>query len=345
MKIAVYLPNWIGDAVMATPALAEIRGQWPGAEVVGVLRPYVADVLDGTGLVDRVIEWDPRGGDHDMSGWRLARRLRCEQFDVAVLLPNSLRSAWMAWLSGARRRVGFSRNGRRLLLTDPVLPKSRNTPHPVLDEYLRLVEPLGCGSADHRMHLSVSSRDEADWQAIRASRSDVLGQRPYICFNPGGAFGAAKHWPSQLFGELARMIVAETEMSVVVVCGPSERAEAGEIVAAAGESRVVSLADEVLSLGLTKAVICHAAALVTTDSGPRHFAAPFQVPVVTLFGPTHIAWSETHFEKAIHVQLDLDCGPCQQRTCPLGHHRCMTELAPSRVYRELMSLMKQAQAA
>ncbi|MEE3364814.1 MAG: lipopolysaccharide heptosyltransferase II, partial [Planctomycetota bacterium] len=72
---------------------------------------------------------------------------------------------------------------------------------------------------------------------------------------------------------------------------------------------------------------------------------PFQVPVVTLFGPTHIAWSETHFEKAIHVQLDLDCGPCQQRTCPLGHHRCMTELAPSRVYRELMSLMKQAQAA
>ena len=345
MKIAVYLPNWIGDAVMATPALAAIRGQWPEAEVVGVLRPYVADVLDGTGLVDRVIEWDPRGGDHDMAGWRLARRLRCEQFDVAVLLPNSLRSAWMAWLSGAPRRVGFSRNGRRLLLTDPVLPKSRNTPHPVLDEYLRLVEPLGCGSTDRRMHLSVSNRDEADWRAIRASRSDVLGQRPYTCFNPGGAFGAAKHWPSQLFGELARMIVAETEMSVVVVCGPSERAEAGEIVAAAGESRVVSLADEALSLGLTKAVIRHAAALVTTDSGPRHFAAPFQVPVVTLFGPTHIAWSETHFEKAIHVQLDLDCGPCQQRTCPLGHHRCMTELAPSRVYRELMSLMKQAQAA
>jgi heptosyltransferase-2 len=148
-----------------------------------------------------------------------------------------------------------------------------------------------------------------------------------------------------MFGELARMIVAETEMSVVVVCGPSERAEAGEIVAAAGESRVVSLADEALGLGLTKAVIRHATSLVTTDSGPRHFAAPFQVPVVTLFGPTHIAWSETHFEKAIHVQLDLDCGPCQQRTCPLGHHRCMTELAPSRVYRELMSLMKQAQAA
>ena len=109
----------------------------------------------------------------------------------------------------------------------------------------------------------------------------------------------------------------------------------------AGDPRVVSLADEASSLGLTKAVIRHATALVSTDSGPRHFAAPFGVPVVTLFGPTHVAWSETGYEREVHVQLDVECGPCQQRICPLGHHRCMTELPADRVFRELQTLMQQ----
>jgi heptosyltransferase-2 len=195
------------------------------------------------------------------------------------------------------------------------------------------------------MHLAVSKTDEATWRAIRARQSDVLGPRDYICFNPGGAFGAAKHWPSQLFAELARKIVTTTELAVVVVCGPAERDEASEIVVLAQDPRVVSLAEEPLSLGLTKAVIRHSRALVTTDSGPRHFAAPFGVPAVTLFGPTHIAWSETHSDNAIHVQLDVDCGPCQQRTCPLGHHRCMTELTPERVFGELSSLLSRVEAA
>ena len=345
MKTAVFLPNWVGDAVMATPALASIRSRWPDGEVVGVLRPYVGDVLEGTGLVDRSIEWDPGGGSRESSGWGLARRLRAERFDVAVLFPNSLRSAFMAWLSGARRRIGLARDGRRLFLTDPVPPRSQKTPHPVLDEYLRLVKRLGCESTDRRMHLSVSKSDESAWRAIRARRGDVLGPRPYVCFNPGGAFGAAKHWPSGLFSELARKIVTSTELAVVVVCGPSEREEARQIAAVADDPRVVSLSEEPQSLGLTKAVVRHATAMVTTDSGPRHFAAPFDVPVVTLFGPTHIAWSETFSDNAIHVQLDVDCGPCQQRTCPLGHHRCMTELTPERVFAELNVLLKRAQAA
>ena len=341
MKIAVFLPNWVGDAVMATPALSAIRRRWPDGEVVAVLRPYVADVLEGTGLVDRVIDWDPRDKTHESSGWKLARQLRRERFDAAVLFPNSLRSGWMAWLSGATRRIGFARDARRWLLTDPIPVTSRGVPHPVLDDYLRLAAELDCPSGDHRMHLATSASDEACWREIRARRGEVLGPRPYICINPGGAFGAAKHWPSQSFGELAGRIVSSTDQSVVVVCGPSEREEAREICRWAEDSRVVSLADEASSLGLTKAVIRHATALVSTDSGPRHFAAPFGVPVVTLFGPTHVAWSETGYEREVRVQLDVECGPCQQRICPLGHHRCMTELSADRVFRELQTLMQQ----
>jgi heptosyltransferase-2 len=81
---------------------------------------------------------------------------------------------------------------------------------------------------------------------------------------------------------------------------------------------------------------------VTTDSGPRHFAAAFGVPVVTLFGPTHVAWTETYFSKAVHLQKPVPCGPCQQRTCPLGHHRCMTELMPTVVYAAADRLLRTA---
>jgi heptosyltransferase-2 len=126
---------------------------------------------------------------------------------------------------------------------------------------------------------------------------------------------------------------------VLVLCGPSERKIAREIVARAGHSSIVSLADEEPSIGLTKAAIRHAELLVTTDSGPRHFAPPFGVPVVTLYGPTHVAWSETYYDRSLHLQLDLDCGPCQQRTCPLGHHRCMRELNVPWVFRAATTLL------
>ncbi|MDF1746346.1 MAG: glycosyltransferase family 9 protein, partial [Gimesia sp.] len=105
-----------------------------------------------------------------------------------------------------------------------------------------------------------------------------------------------------------------------------------------------SLAAEPLHLGLTKAAIQHSELLVTTDSGPRHFAAPFQIPVVTLFGPTHILWSETFYDRGLHLQLDLDCGPCQQRICPLGHHRCMKELDADQVFQAVVSHLNSQKA-
>ncbi len=341
LKIAVFLPNWIGDAVMATPALRSIRDGFSESVVVSIQRPYVADVLVGTGLVDRMIDWDPRGRGCQASGWRLARRLRAERFDAAVLFPNSLRSAWMAWLSGARRRIGFDRDGRGRLLTDRLPTTSSHKPHPVVDDYLRLASCLGCEPLGRRMELATSEKDERAWDRQRQQ----LKGRPYICLNPGGAFGASKHWPAESFGDLARRIVTGTGYAAVVVCGPSERDEAKRIVGWADDPRVLSLAEEPPSLGLTKAVVRHAAALVTTDSGPRHFAPPFGVPVLSLFGPTHIAWSETYVETAVHLQLAVDCGPCQQRTCPEGHHRCMRELTPEMVFCELGKLLRYARAA
>lgn len=342
MKLAIFLPNWIGDAVMATPTLRALRTGFADAEIVAVLRPYVADVLDGLDLVDRRIVWDPGGDRPENRGWRLARRLRRERFDVALLLPNSLRSAWMARLSGAKRRVGFRRDLRGRLLNDPVEPKSKSEPHPVLDEYLRLAAHLGCRRLERRMELATLPMDELRLHNFfqRTGRVDFSPHaKQYVCLNPGGAFGSAKHWPTESFARLANRIVAEFKRPVLVLCGPAERDAARSIVAAANHPAVASLAEEPSSIGLTKAAIKHAALLVTTDSGPRHFAPPFGVPVVTLFGPTHIAWSETFVANAVHLQHPVDCGPCQQRTCPLQHHRCMRELSMERVFAAVCALL------
>jgi heptosyltransferase-2 len=124
-----------------------------------------------------------------------------------------------------------------------------------------------------------------------------------------------------------------------VICGPNERAIARQIVGHAADERVVSLADPRLGenfplpIGLSKACVRRSQLMVSTDSGPRHFAPAFNVPVVTLFGPTPISLGETHFSKAIHLALEVDCGPCLQRECPLGHHRCMRDLSVDQVYR------------
>jgi heptosyltransferase-2 len=253
--------------------------------------------------------------------------------DAAVLFPNSFRSAAVAALGRCRRRIGFDRFGRGLLLTDVLQPvrdaAGRRVPRPVIDDYNRLVTRLGVPDPGHRMELHTIPDDEvaADrvWADLGLHRfPEVVG------LNSSGAFGAAKLWPAAHFATLARELVDRRGCGVLVVCGPNERATAREIVRLADRAQVVSLADRPVSLGLTKACVRRLDAFVTTDSGPRHFAAAFDVPVVSLFGPTHIEWTETYYSKGINLQKKVPCGPCQLRVCPLDH-RCMTELMPAEV--------------
>ncbi len=132
-----------------------------------------------------------------------------------------------------------------------------------------------------------------------------------VCLNTGGAFGPAKNWPAASFAELRTADERDRR------CGsrplrPCRAAAAAEIARLADHPRVFSLADEPLSLGLSKACVRRAALLITTDSGPRHFAAAFQTPVITLFGPTHIAWTRTAHPYALHLFHPVPCGPCQR---------------------------------
>jgi heptosyltransferase-2 len=333
MKIAVFWPNWIGDAVMATPAVRALRQHFPDAHFVGILRPYIAGLLEGCPWLDEQIRLDAKGPwAHRWPA--VAAGLRRANVDWAVLFPNSFRSALVAWLGRCRRRVGYCRYARSWLLTDRLQPirdlKGRLTPSPVIDAYNRLVEPLGCPLPSYRMELFTTPQDEAAadrvWQ-----KAGFEQQTEVVCLNPGAAFGSAKHWPTEYFALLARKLVDQRGSGVLVLCGPNEQDLAREIVKGACRPSVHSLAQHPLSLGLTKACVRRADLVITTDSGPRHFAAAFERPVITLFGPTHIAWTETYYPRAVHLQKQVECGPCQRRVCPLDH-RCMRLLTPDEVF-------------
>ncbi len=335
MKIAVFCPSLIGDTVMATPTFRALRQGFPAATIVGVIKPTVAPTLEATHWFDDWIYFDRKSRNRDERTLSVLRRMRRERFDLALFLPNSFRPAWIAWMAGIPRRVGYVRYGRRMLLTDPLYhPRDREgrlLPTPIVESYLRLARQIGVNVGSVRIELATTEKDEA--AADRAFA--VLGladDRRIVCLNTGGAFGPAKSWPVPHFAKLARQLADAADVSVLVLCGPSEREPAREIVAAAAHPRVVSLADQSLGIGLTKACVRRSALMVTTDSGPRHFAAAFQTPVITLFGPTHIAWTRTYHPHAWHIFHKVPCGPCQRPVCPEGHHRCMRDLSPEAVF-------------
>ena len=342
MRIAVFAPNLIGDTVMATPTLRALRAGHPGAEIAVVIKPQVAPTLDAAPWIDRVIPFHPKSKTREHRTAAIVRTLRSDRFDLAVLLPNSFRSAMLAYLGGIRRRVGYARGGRGLLLTDRLTPpkdaRGKFVPTPVVEYYLALARHLGCPVDSLRLELFTTEADEraADdaWDHLGLSSDHRV-----VCLNTGGAFGPAKSWPTTHFATLARRLTDELGATVLVVCGPGERESAREIVAKSNHRHVVSLADEPMSIGLTKACVKRSDLMVTTDSGPRHFAAAFGVPVVSLFGPTHIAWTRTYHPHAIHLQQPVPCGPCQLGVCPLGHHRCMVELAPDAVFAAAVRLL------
>lgn len=340
MRVAVFLPNWIGDVVMATPALRALRNDLPeGTQIVGVGKGHATAVLAGTPWLDEILVIGPNNYYDALARVRLLRQRR---FDAAVLFTNSFRTALVAFAAGAERRIGYARDLRRWMLTD-VLPVPRigrrRLPISAVDCYLALVETLGCSATSKQLELATTPSDETEtdkvWRSLGWSREDSV-----VVLNGGGAFGPAKHWPESYFSSLARRIVRDLHMRVLVLSGPAERLAARRIVSMSRLNDVASLADHTPSIGLSKACVRRATALVSTDSGPRHFAAAFDVPCVALFGPTHVGWSENYHAREIRLQKSVPCGPCQKKSCPLHHHRCMTELNVDEVFTSLAELLQ-----
>jgi heptosyltransferase II len=334
MRVGVFLPNWVGDVIMATPALRALRKlAGPDGQLVGIMRPYVSEVLGGTSWLDEKIVYAKTQQWLGFPSREIIRNLQAAKLDVVVLLTNSLRTAWMAWRSGARERIGYRNEVRAVLLTKPVRQPMAGPglPVPTVEGYLHLTGIAGCSPEPATLELATDEIDERAADLVWHQLGLPAGNR-VIVLNSGGAFGSAKMWPTEYFSELARRLVRGGRCSVLVNCGPSERETARLIAKQANDPRVVTLAEcEELPVGLTKACIRRSRLLVTTDSGPRYIGIAFGRPVVTLFGPTDPRRTKLPYDREICLSLALECQPCMKRDCPLKHHRCMRELTVEKV--------------
>ena len=332
---------------MTTPALQALRSHLGShASFVGVMRPSVVDVLGGSQWFERQLLYQPGSKNPRLTSRNLVRSLRNENLDSVLLLTNSLRTGILGWLSGAKQRIGYAHYGRGPLLTEKIRfkkYKGRFVPSPTMLGYLKLTHLLGCPEgATWPLHLETTAADEAaadqTWERLHLPDP----KRVVIFHNAGGWGGRAtsKSWPFGHAAELARKIALQEGLTVLFICGPQERALAAKTVLAAAHPRVKSLADQSLSIGLTKACIRRSRLMVSSDSGPRHFAAAFGIPLVTLFGPTHIAWGDTDYGRMISLQHDVPCGPCMQKKCALAHHHCMQKLTVKQVYSAVNQLLQ-----
>lgn len=358
-RILLILPTWVGDVVMATPFIESLFARFPDADISFVLHRHLAPLLQGSPWDGQHYYWAKKGSSSEAKQARkaLVAALRAQQFDLAVTLPNSFRSAWLCWQARAKRRVGFDRDGRRLLLTDPIpvpnrasaserrasITKSRFKPLPLVDYYAVLAERLGCARpGDHLQLFTDIAEDEA--VARRLTAQGFQPTQPLVVICPGANFGASKCWSPARFAQVADALVAAHDACIAISPGPGEEPLA-QAIAEAMQTPSLLLAAPCLTLGELKSLIASCDLLLGNDTGPRHFGRAFDRHRVTIFGPTEERWTETSHGRERIVRVQVPCGPCHQKTCPLERQHCMEDVTVDMVAAASHEQLAQALAA
>jgi lipopolysaccharide heptosyltransferase II len=308
-------PNWVGDLTMATPVLAAAAedARWDRVHVG--LRAHLAPLLSDAPFSIRVHGLASAGAE-----LALLRELRP---DAALLLSSSFRCAWLAWRVRVPVRAGAAVAGRRPLLTHSLLPATlhgRRIPTPTAHLLRDVAGLVGVSVPDLHPRLGLSD----DGRRRIRQRLEALGVAgDYVLACPGAAFGSAKLWPPTRFAEVLDALAKDRGLGVVITGAPSEAALV-RAVGGACKSKVATVEVDLVEL---RALVAGAALLLVGDSGPRWIAAAFDVPCVSVMGPNFPEQTASSLERATVVRRnDLECAPCLQRRCPLGHQRCMTEL-------------------
>jgi heptosyltransferase II len=345
IRLLILAPNWLGDAVMALPAIADVRRESPRAEITVAARPSVAALFGMVPEVDRVIVIDARSPIRTLGG-----QLAQNGFDVALLLPNSIRAALVAAMAGIPERWGYRANLRGLLLTRAI---DRPTGLHQAEYYQQLAHALGFPNGPTEPHISVPD-------GARLAGTELLvgagwdGSAPLVTLAPGAAYGGAKRWPPERFADVAATLAA-CAVQPVMIGTPADAAAADEVARAfaarAADARVDRRRAEdggfrlLTVVGRTDlptlaGVLASSRALVTNDSGAMHLAAAVGTTVVSVFGPTDERATRPLGAAHRVVTAPVWCRPCMLRECPLDH-RCMTgvgaEMVAAVVSRSIMA--------
>jgi heptosyltransferase II len=334
-RILIRGVNWIGDAVMTTPAIGVVREHYPQAEITVLANPMVAAIFSPHDWVDEVMVFDRNGAHRGVMGrLRLASELRKRAFDLAIILPNSFDSALVPWLAGIPVRLGKSSDGRSLLLTGRF---SEDETPPLRHEvryYLNLVRHFGIEGTDLPPRLCTTPAEERAVEVLLAGEGIRAGDH-VIAINPGATYGSAKRWYPDRFADVARRLAAEWRARIVILGSAGEADIAADIAQRLGGA-CLSMAGRTTVRELM-ALIKRSDFMITNDSGPMHIAAAFGVPLAAIFGPTDHTGTAPYTGRAVIVRKDVACAPCKLRECP-ADHCCMTAVTADDVVAAALAL-------
>jgi len=332
VKILIRATNWVGDAIMALPALHAVRKRFPEAEIAIVGRPYVADIYRDQEICDHLIAYDPSGLHKGFSGRELlAAELRAQKFDVALLLQNAFDAAWLAWRASIPERIGYARDARSFLLTKAVpLPRHGEIPAHERFYYLELLRRTGWldvvqDESFIGLHVPAEKRRIADEFLCK---SGVRQGVTRIAIGAGASYGSAKCWPPSRFAEVANRLQSEADADVILF-GTAAEANVSTAISAELRRPPIDLTGKTAITDLPALLsLCHL--FIGNDSGAMHVAAAVGLPIVGVFGPTDPNGTAPVTTRCSIVQQKAYCSPCFLRRCPTDH-RCMTAITADMV--------------
>jgi heptosyltransferase-2 len=331
-RTLVISPNWIGDAVMAQPLLQLLRRQHPERPIDVLAPPSVAPVWRAMKEVSEVLETPFRHGPLQLrERWRYGKVLAKRGYVDSYVLPNTLKYALIPWFAGIPKRVGYKGEMRYGLVNQ--MHHDTVPPLPMVPFYAALASS---SELVPRPAMQVS-RNVIEAVCLRLG---IATGRPLVVFAPGAEFGPAKRWPAAHFAALAQAILAQHAGAQIALLGsPKDKAACDEIMAITGPASMFNVAGAT-SLSEAIALIAQASAVVANDSGLLHVASALNRPVIALYGPTDPDHAPPFSDMARSMSLRLECSPCRQRECPLGHQNCMQKMKPESVWLELKPMMQ-----
>jgi heptosyltransferase-2 len=339
-KLLIRSTNWIGDAIMTTPAVRTIRKSYPEAEITLLALPWVSDVFAASSRVDRIFHYEKNGRHKGLKGkWKLASELRAKQFDAVILLQNAFEAALITTLAGIPARGGYTTDGRGLLLTHGIKKDPEIGLKHQVHYYQDMLAGLELTPGSDQLELFL---DPHAVDFILSELNNIkkkVGNFPVVGLNPGAAYGPAKRWPAEKYGELAKRLCTQPGAIVLVFGTESDREAAAAIkVAASSDERVVDLTGKT-NLATAMAYIGQCDAFVTNDSGLMHVAAALQTPTVAIFGSTNHIATGPYSKNAQVLRKPMECSPCMKTHCHKNNFLCMEQIQPDEVFSAVKAIL------
>ena len=328
-NILVRGTNWIGDVVMCLPAIAAVRKTFPRSRISVLARPWVAELFHICPDVDKIILFQSPGIHDGIAGkFRLARELKSQNFDMAILLQNAVEAAVIARLARIPIRAGYNSDGRGMLLTHSVLRTKEIRKAHQIDYYLGMVKSLGFKSAGRKVNLIPAEQYSTISEEIRARHG--IGKRDIVVgMAPGATYGPAKRWFPARFAAVADRLIDDFSAQVILFGSAGDRDSAYQV-QQNSKNRLINLAGKT-SLKEAISLIVRSNLFISNDSGLMHIAGAMGIPTIGIFGSTNPATTSPVGERSIIVSKDVSCSPCLKKKCPTDF-RCMDLIGVDEVY-------------